>query len=132
MPLLMLEAIVRRIQEIWPPLVNLLLFWWLLERIPPMIEAYSVSHTFRFPHVPFRSGVHHIHSPEYFLEAHGICPPGFVLESTSAPVRVGTYHMAAFRFRTLLGPMEGRVFSNNRTSSELLPKKKNLTQKKLH
>jgi hypothetical protein len=111
----------ERVGEIWAPFLQLLLLVWVVERAPVLnVEAYSVSHTFKFPNVPFRSGVHHIHSPEYFLEAHGICPPGFVLEDTSAPVRVGAYHLTAFRFRTMFGPMHGRVFSNNRTSSEFL------------
>ena len=118
----------ERVNEIWVLFVHLAFVLWVIERGPMAVGgapvspsvAYMVSHTFKFPMVPFRSGVHHIHSPEYFLEAHGICPPGFVLEGTTPPVRVGAYHLTSFRFRTMLGRMEGRLFSNNRTSSEFL------------
>lgn len=79
-----------------------------------------VSHTFNFPKIPMRVGVYHIHSPEYFLDAHGICAPGFELLDTHAPSSSGEYHVAAFSFRTLFGRMEGRVFTNEMCASEFM------------
>ena len=78
------------------------------------------SHTYNFPDIPYRSGVHHIHSPEYFLEAHGLCAPGFRLTETAAPVLSGVYVVTAFKFRTLMGPMEGRLFSSHPACSEFM------------
>ena len=38
-----------------------------------------VSRTFYFPFTPFQSALVHIHSPETFIETHGLCPEGFCL-----------------------------------------------------
>jgi hypothetical protein len=91
----------------------------LLLLVPWPVEAY-VSHTFQFTHVPMRVGVQHIHSPEYFLAAHSICAHVLGVESTNPPVRVGEYHVVALRLRTFFGPVEARVFSRDRNSSEFL------------
>lgn len=78
------------------------------------------SHSYDFPDISYRCGIHHIHSPEHFIEAHGLCAPGFRLLETAEPVLSGVYVVTAFKFRTLMGPMEGRMFSSHPAYSEFM------------
>lgn len=88
----------------------------------PAVEAYtSLLQVFRFPHTPASSGMHYIHSPEYFLPAHGLCGAGFVLESTQPPEMRGDYAVLGMTYKTLWeGRMHARVFSNNANHSHFL------------
>ena len=73
-----------------------------------------------FPHSSYSSGMHHIHSPEHFLDAHGLCGPGFRLLKAEAPLVAGEYHVVSLTYGTLLGEMHARVFTNNSSLSEFL------------
>jgi len=80
-----------------------------------------VSRTFYFPFTPFQSALVHIHSPETFIETHGLCPEGFCLEKTSAPVRVEDYHVVTLTYSTpLAGRMHARVFTDHPQRSHFL------------
>ena len=93
------------------------LFLLLLLLVPPIVPVDSYApllQTFRFAHTPASSGQYYIHSPEFFLPAHGLCGPGFVLESAQRPVRSGDYAYLSMTYRTLWeGRMHARVFSNH-------------------
>jgi len=86
------------------------------------VEAYTaLLQNFRFPHTPASRGVYYIHSPEVFLHAHGLCGPGFVLESAEKPAMSGDYASISMTYRTLWeGRMHARVFSNDANMSQFL------------
>lgn len=93
----------------------------LLFAITPVGAYASLLQTFRFPHTPASSGAYYIHSPEVFLHAHGLCGPGFVLESAQKPVASGDYAALTMTYRTLWeGRMHARVFSNDANHSQFL------------
>jgi len=100
------------------------LFILLLLLVPPImpVEGYtSLLQIFRFPHAPASSGMHYIHSPEFFLPAHGLCGPGFALESTHQPEMSGDYALLRMTYQTTLdGRMHARVFSNNANQSHFM------------
>jgi len=83
-------------------------------------EGLVVSRTFNFPFTSFQSGLHHIHAPESFIEAHGLCAEGFCLERATDPVRVEDYHVVTLTYRTLLARMHARVFTNHPQLSHFL------------
>jgi hypothetical protein len=72
---------------------------------------------FTFPGVPFDVGVRHIHSPEHFVAAHGLSPPGFEIVETSAPLWIRDHVLMGFRYRTWFGEGEGRLFTDDWTKS---------------
>ena len=74
----------------------------------------------RLPQVPFSSAVYHIHSPEHFLEAHGLAPPGACVTETFRPVGVRGDHVIAFNVRTGQGRMSGRMFSEGACTSHIV------------
>lgn len=78
------------------------------------------SHTLHLPHVDYGSAVRHIHSPEFFLPAHGLAYPGFWLDRTHPPVESRDYQTIALEYRTCLGRYHARVFTNNASMSEFL------------
>jgi hypothetical protein len=92
----------------------------LLLIITPCALAYYVSHTLSFPRIPFSAGVYHIHSPAYFLEAHGFVLPGFKLVESSKPRTVRDYVYSEFVYRTYFGKASARVFSNSLNTSQVL------------
>ena len=93
--------------------------WLLLLLLPPCSDAY-ISRTFHFPHTSLYNGVHHIHMPEAFLSAYSLCPEGFWLESVDPPVRIEGYHLITFTFRTLVGRMHARVFTDHDRRSHFM------------
>ena len=80
----------------------------------------------RLPQVPLASAVRHIHSPEQFLEAHGLAPPGARVTETFKPVgpgrrtRTESDHLIAFDLQTAEGPMRGRMFSQEAWTSHIV------------
>ena len=84
------------------------------------VGAYYVSHSLSFPLVPFSAGLYHIHSPTYFLEAHGFSLPGFKLIGTSKPRMVRDYVYSEFVYQTYFGRVSARVFSNSLNTSHVL------------
>ena len=83
-------------------------------------KGHGVSHSVRLPYVAYSSAVHHIHSPERFLRAHGLSYPCFVLEESHPPVGSRDYQVVALTYRSLLGRYHARVFSNDPSVSEFL------------
>ena len=85
----------------------------------PAYQTY-VSHSFPFPLIPYSAGVYHIHSPNYFMGAHGFAMPGFKLLETSKPRVVRDYVHSEFVFQTHFGKTSARMFSNSLNTSHLL------------
>jgi hypothetical protein len=84
-------------------------------------DAFYTSHMFRFPAIPYSAGIHHIHSPQYFMEAHGFALPGFEMVETKSPQAIGEYVTAEFSYRTYFcDRMTGRVFSSALNTSHVL------------
>lgn len=83
-------------------------------------SAYYVSHSFPFPTIPYSAGVYHIHSPYYFMAAHGFALPGFKFLEARKPRMVGDYVYSEFVYRTYFGNMSARVFSNSLNTSHVL------------
>jgi hypothetical protein len=73
----------------------------------------------RVPQVPYSSAVYHIHSPERFLEAHGLAGRGVRITETFKPVGAGRDNVIAFNLRTERGRMSGRLFSDEASSSHI-------------
>jgi hypothetical protein len=92
----------------------------LLQLFASCASAFYISHTFPFPTIPYSAGVYHIHSPSYFMEAHGFALPGFKLLETSKPRVVRDYIYSEFTFRTYFGKTTARVFSNSLNTSHVL------------
>lgn len=86
------------------------------------VSAYtSFLHTYRFPRTPVSSGLHYIHSPEYFLRTHGLCGPGFTLLCTQPPVQCGDHAYTVMTYRTLWdGTMHARIFTNDGNRSHFM------------
>jgi hypothetical protein len=61
-----------------------------------------VTHSFTFPHIPYRTGMRHIHTPEQCVETYAVLPPGFRITRTDPPQKHGAYHTIAFRFNTAI------------------------------
>ena len=96
--------------------ILLLLFISLLQPI----SAY-ILHSYTFPNIPYSAGVYHIHSPAYFMEAHGFALPGFQITKTCAPKWMGNYLVSEFNFTTHFGgPMMGKMFSGTQETSHIL------------
>ena len=74
----------------------------------------------RLPTVPYSSAVYHIHSPERFLEAHGLAPAGVRVTETFKPVATWGNNLIAFNFRTERGAMSGRMYSEEPSSSHIV------------
>lgn len=84
-------------------------------------HSFYVSHVLQFPVIPFSAGVYHIHSPGYFMEAHGFALPGFKILETRAPQSMGDYVTVEFVFETYFhGRTSARVFSSALNSSHVL------------
>ena len=92
----------------------------LLVALVSSVSAYYVSHSFPFPSIPYSAGLYHIHSPSYFMEAHGFTLPGFKLMQASKPRLVGEYVMSEFVYRSYFGNVSARVFSNTLNTSHIL------------
>ena len=92
----------------------------LLVALVSSVSAYYVSHSFAFPSIPYSAGLYHIHSPSYFMDAHGFALPGFKLVQASKPRLVGEYAMSEFVYRTYFGNVSARVFSNSLNTSHVL------------
>jgi hypothetical protein len=74
----------------------------------------------RLPTVPFSSAVYHIHSPERFLEAHGLAPAGVRVTETFKPVASRGSNLIAFNLRTPEGVMFGRMYSEGPYTSDIV------------
>lgn len=72
------------------------------------------------PQVPWWSAVRHIHSPERFLEAHGLAPRGARVTETFRPVGKGRDNLVAFTLWTDEGRMSGRLLSQEAGSSQVV------------
>ena len=79
--------------------------------LPLLLFSAAFTWTIHLPTVPFQRGQHHIHSPEFFLPAYGLCGPRFELLEATPPV-VGRYHLVELAFRSLWGKARVRVFSS--------------------
>ena len=88
---------------------------------PRPLSAFYISHAFLFPNIPYSAGVHHIHSPTHFMEAHGFALPGFKILETRAPQSMGNYITAEFLFETYFcSRTSAKVFSSARNTSHVL------------
>ena len=84
-------------------------------------NAFYVSHVLRFPAIPFSAGMHHIHSPMHFMEAHGFALPGFEILDTLQPNSMGDYVTMEFSFKTRFNcRLTARVFSSSLNKSHIL------------
>ena len=84
-------------------------------------DAFYVSHVFNFPGIPYSSGVHHIHSPDHFMESHGFTLPGFEILDTSEPKYMGNYVTVGFSYKTYFSRrMTARIFSSSLDTSHVL------------
>jgi hypothetical protein len=93
----------------------------LLLAVRALCAFHHVSHVFLFPSIPYSAGIHHIHSPAHFMEAHGFALPGFQILETRAPQSMGNYVTAEFFFRTHFhGRRSGKVFSSSLNTSHVL------------
>ena len=91
----------------------------LFSLLQPILAYILHSHT--FPNIPYSAGVYHIHSPTYFMEAHGFALPGFQITKSCTPKWMGNYLVADFNFTTHFGgPMSGKLFSGSRDTSHIL------------
>lgn len=84
---------------------------------PSLLARAFTPQLFTFPGVPFDMGVRHIHSPEHFVSAHGLAPPGFEIVETSWPRMVKDHVVMGFRYRTWFGEGTGRLFTDDWTKS---------------
>ncbi len=82
--------------------------------------AFYISHSFKFPFIPFSAAVYHIHSPAYFMEAHGFALPGFKIVETNAPKSMGDYVTTEFVYTTYFGTMSAKLFSSQLNTSHVL------------
>lgn len=93
----------------------------LLQLLATVTGYTSFLQTYRFPQTAVSSGVHYIHSPEYFLKAHGLCGAGFSLLGTIPPVMCGEHAFTVMSYRTHFdGRMEARVFTNDGNRSHFM------------
>ena len=80
-----------------------------------------VSHVLKFPEIPYSAGVHHIHSPMHFMEAHGFVLPGFKILDTLEPKSMGDYATMEFSYQTHFNRMlTAKVFSSSLNKSHVL------------
>ena len=80
-----------------------------------------LHHSFTFPHVPYTVALHYIHTPELFMHAHALVPPGARILKTNPHCHAGSYDALHFTFTAaLLGTRHATVFSNEAASSHLL------------
>ena len=93
----------------------------------PIAKAMStpyITHSFTFPHIPYHTGMRHIHTPEQCVETYAVLPPGFRITRTDPPQILGAYHTIAFRFNTAINcgktPHHGVMFSSDPNTSQLL------------
>ena len=98
-----------------------------LSLLLPVASAMStpyITHSFTFPHIPYHTGLKHIHTPEKCVEAYAVLPPGFRITRTDPPQILGVYHTIAFRFNTAIHDRKqthhGVMFSSDAHSSQLL------------
>lgn len=106
-----------------PLLLPLLLLLLLARSAAPFgaVSSAYIQHSFSFPAIPYNAGVHHIHSPQHFMEPHGFALPGFRITGTRAPRWMGEYVVAEFDFCTHLGGrMSAKLFSGALDSSHVL------------
>jgi hypothetical protein len=86
-----------------------------------LVEALQyVSHVFRFPSIPYSTGIYHIHSPSYFIEAHGFALPGFEIYNVKKPIVIKNYIATDFDYKTLFDQGTARVFSEQLNTSRVL------------
>lgn len=83
-------------------------------------DAFYISHSFQFPAIPYSAGMYHIHSPAFFMEAHGFALPGFKIIETHAPKTTGDYVTTEFRYSTYFGKQSARLFSSHLNTSHVL------------
>ena len=79
-----------------------------------------VSHVFQFSSISYTSGLYHIHSPSYFIEANGFAMPGFCIQEVQKPKILGDYITADFTYKTYFNQGIGRVFSERLNTSRVL------------
>jgi hypothetical protein len=80
----------------------------------------QISHSFDFPFVSYELGVRHIHTPEHVAASHRLSLPGFHLVQTHPPARFDDGHIIAFRFKTLFGEQDARMFTSARNASSVM------------
>jgi hypothetical protein len=83
-------------------------------------RAFSSTFQFSFPNIPLDLGIRHIHTPESFALSHRTSMPDFELMDVTPPWRCGNYAVISFKFRTLLGENDARMFSDEKTTSYLI------------
>jgi hypothetical protein len=84
-------------------------------------HAFYLSHTFKFPAIPYSAGVYHIHCPDHFMEAHGFALPGFRIIETRAPKSMGGYITTEFFYETYFNSrMSAKLFSSSLNTSHIL------------
>ena len=79
----------------------------------------SFTWTVRLPATPFQRGLHHIHSPEFFLPTYGLSGPCFELLETTPPI-VGKYHLIELGYKSLWGRAHARMFTDCANHSHFL------------
>ena len=82
----------------------------------PLALSFAMQR-FTFLGIPFNMGVHHIHSPEHFVAAYGLAPPGFEIVETSPPFLVRNHVVVKFRYKTWFGEGKGSLFTDDWTKS---------------
>ena len=83
-------------------------------------RAFSSTFQFSFPNTPLDLGIRHIHTPESFAISHRLTMPDFELMEVSEPWRCGNYAVISFKFRTLLGENNARMFTNEKNTSYII------------
>ena len=83
-------------------------------------RAFSSTFQFSFPNIPFDLGIRHIHTPESFALSYKSSMPDFSLMHVSPPWRCGNYAVISFKFRTLLGENDARMFTDEKCTSYLI------------
>jgi hypothetical protein len=97
-----------------------LAFYFIFVNLLPPIHTY-ILHTYTYPNIPFSAGLHHIHAPMHFMEAHGFALPGFKITDTCRPQWMGDYVVTEFNFTTHFGgTMRAKIFSGALDTSHII------------
>lgn len=86
-----------------------------------MSGATTTTWTVRLPGTPFLRGLHHIHSPEFFIPAYGLSGASFRVLDTMPPlITLDGHHLVELGFCSAWGRARARVFTNCANRSHFL------------
>jgi len=86
----------------------------------PLCQTFSSS--YHFPGIPYHQGLRRIHSLQTVEISGGLVIPGFRIQNTTTPLKVGDFAMISAECKTFLNsePRTIRMFTKNRHDSFIL------------